>query len=105
MRPQLFNLLASPPTLAVEVAAYRASRREPVASGPVPGSGKTWNGKAWTGTSGTDMTVLTTPAVAGLGAQSGFIVDPRRTRREQAELRETVEAASPDVMVRGRRRL
>ncbi|MBI0326943.1 hypothetical protein [Burkholderia plantarii] len=106
MRPQVFNLFATAPTLAAEIAAAtaRASAQRPIgAAGPA----QALIDGEWRDVNATDMQRVAVPMVGGLGGDHGFNVNRWTLQREQAALRQAADEAVQEVAVpaRGRRRL
>lgn len=104
MRPQLFNLFAAAPTLAVEIAAAQSAAPTSTTTTTTRSNASTWNGKEWVETTSTVLQHLQTP-IGGLGGNDGFNVQRWALHRERDALRKAADEAAPEVPSRGRRRL
>ncbi|WP_396329329.1 hypothetical protein [Burkholderia anthina] len=102
MRPQLFNLLASEPTLAAEIAA--ASQRT-APSEPAPQAAQTLVGDRWVDATTSDVQRFHIPMIGGLGIDGGFNVNRWELNRELEALRQAADEAAQESGARGRRRL
>ncbi|MCA8448973.1 hypothetical protein [Burkholderia vietnamiensis] len=106
MRPQLFNLMASTPTLAAEIAA--ASQRL-APSAPAPQAEQTLVGDQWVEAAAPDVQRFHVPMVGGLGIAGGFNVNLWAMKREAEALRQAADEAAQETLqesaARGRRRL